>query len=361
MEDFNYLRDVDFFENIDCFKIYNHVDSILILGKIKPDIKKVTIAIPTYKRPHLLKDALYSAINQEGYIDYDILIIDNEPEFDKVTETEQVVRSFNCDKIRYYRNMENIGLFGNWNRCFELSNSTWVTLLHDDDYYFPFYLKEMMEKIDNDSKIQCITSPGYPWWDDKTKPINESIDFRSEQFKKKGALITYTLLDSCFSNQINAAAVFLKKENVLLLGGYNPAFHPMSDFVFYVRYLETFRNTYILYKYLLIYRWLENVSLAPGVRFKSSICHFYLGLAISKKLKMNETQALYLHYRRIPEKYIPDIMQEANDFQLLGNKFKSINISQKVISYVIEKFAIINFNLKRYRSVFLKRFKLVKI
>ena len=46
----------------------------------------------------------------------------------------------NTGKLRYYKNVQNIGLFGNWNRCFQLACGKWVVLLHDDDLIFDDFL-----------------------------------------------------------------------------------------------------------------------------------------------------------------------------------------------------------------------------
>ena len=34
--------------------------------------------------------------------------------------------------MKYYKNEKNIGMYGNWNRCIELSNGEYLTILNDD-------------------------------------------------------------------------------------------------------------------------------------------------------------------------------------------------------------------------------------
>ena len=43
----------------------------------------VTVAIPAYKRPGLLRDAVDSALCQEGFRDFEILIVDDYPSEDQ--------------------------------------------------------------------------------------------------------------------------------------------------------------------------------------------------------------------------------------------------------------------------------------
>ena len=45
--------------------------------------------------------------------------------------------------IKYYQNEKNIGLFGNWNRCVELSTSKWVAMLHSDDEILDDYFEKL--------------------------------------------------------------------------------------------------------------------------------------------------------------------------------------------------------------------------
>ena len=45
-----------------------------------------------------------------------------------------------------YVNKENIGMIGNWNRGFELANTKYVAMLHDDDMLADIYLEEINRK-----------------------------------------------------------------------------------------------------------------------------------------------------------------------------------------------------------------------
>ena len=50
------------------------------------NIPQYTIAIPTFNRVDLLKLAIDSAVNQDDFSDYEILVVDNNPERDDATE-----------------------------------------------------------------------------------------------------------------------------------------------------------------------------------------------------------------------------------------------------------------------------------
>jgi glycosyltransferase involved in cell wall biosynthesis len=93
----------------------------------------LTIAIPSYNRPHRVVERLRELLPQ--CLDSDkveILVLDNASDEDvesKVLETLPAAR----DRVRFNRNAGNIGLAGNICRCFEVANGTWVWTLGDDD------------------------------------------------------------------------------------------------------------------------------------------------------------------------------------------------------------------------------------
>lgn len=98
-----------------------------------------TIAIPTFCRSSLLKEAIFSALNQVTSIPYDIIVVDNNPE--RNDETEQLMDHFKDNPlVGYYKNSSNLGMVGNWNQLFCLAKGQWVSMLHDDDLLFSFYL-----------------------------------------------------------------------------------------------------------------------------------------------------------------------------------------------------------------------------
>lgn len=142
----NYKISFDWYNIQNFYKRYYDVKSDLIYESTQTKHKsfEVTIAIPTFRRKNLLSRAIDSAVNQENADDYEIIVVDNDEQGDILTD--ELMRSYckKYDNIRYYRNKKNIGMTGNWNRCFELAQGNWVVLLHDDDVLEPFYLKNTM-------------------------------------------------------------------------------------------------------------------------------------------------------------------------------------------------------------------------
>ena len=101
-----------------------------------------TIAIPTYKRTNLLKEAIESALNQSYAGAFDIIVVDNNP--DRDDETELMMKEYSDNaRIGYYKNSVNLGMTGNWNKLYELARGKYVVMLHDDDMLYDYYLDIM--------------------------------------------------------------------------------------------------------------------------------------------------------------------------------------------------------------------------
>ncbi|RFR14853.1 glycosyltransferase family 2 protein, partial [Salmonella enterica] len=93
----------------------------------------LTIAIPTYNRSSCLARLLDSIIQQENYChdELEVIVCDNA----STDETARIAKS-GLDKIRnstYHLNEENLGMDGNFQKCFELSNGKYLWMIGDDD------------------------------------------------------------------------------------------------------------------------------------------------------------------------------------------------------------------------------------
>ena len=109
---------------------------------------KVTIAIPTYNRSRLLKEAIESALAQD-YPDFRVVVVDNASSDD----TEAVVRSFAEARVTYIRNEINIGCTRNFNRALELNSSPYLSLLMDDDVMLPGFIRESVMMLDEHTEV----------------------------------------------------------------------------------------------------------------------------------------------------------------------------------------------------------------
>lgn len=138
---------VDYDKKTDCFAYMSHIGTDLVYGDLSfaPE-PFISYIIPVYKRADLLEKTLNSVLCQnEVDFAWDIVVVDNEAGAEN--DTERLVRKLNQPRILYYRNQENIGVDGNYNRCIEIARGQWVAMLHGDDLVMNDHLREMRRLI----------------------------------------------------------------------------------------------------------------------------------------------------------------------------------------------------------------------
>ncbi|PVF22106.1 glycosyltransferase family 2 protein, partial [Yersinia pestis] len=115
--------------------------SNIIIDNSNSDDVLLTIAIPTYKRFGLLKETLKSVFSLEFNIPVEVIVVDNDPEHPELVLSEMA--EFERYDFIYYKNIENYGMFGNWNQCLNLGRGKLITILHDDDLLCANFPREL--------------------------------------------------------------------------------------------------------------------------------------------------------------------------------------------------------------------------
>ena len=93
----------------------------------------LSICIPTYNRCEYLMNNLQHICEHQEY-DFEIIISDNASTDDTYKRVTEYIKNNNIDKIKYFRNRENIGPDANFKRVLSLGQGKYSLLLGDDDY-----------------------------------------------------------------------------------------------------------------------------------------------------------------------------------------------------------------------------------
>ena len=243
MFDVNY----DFFLIENNFKEIEEVKSEKIQGDTSSKLPLVSIVIPTYKRVSTLRETLDSAIRQTGNHNYEILVVDNNPE--RGDETELLMAEYvSVKNLLYFKNTANIGMAGNWSRCSELAHGEWVVLIHDDDLLVNNYLDEIEPCLINcvDGLFVCPKT----FIDGEPLPTLNN----SERMEIMKITLMYQYLFPILCASGNA----LRKSKILEYGGYTSKTYA-PDFFF--SKMVYYSNVYMTNKSLIYYRKGLNLSL----------------------------------------------------------------------------------------------------
>lgn len=324
-------KNTDFFKIEDHFKETEHIPSIPIFENHLPEAPRFTIAIPTYKRAKYLKEALESAINQNTDEPFEIIVVDNNPE--RNDETEQLMEEYSSVlNVSYYKNYENLGMGGNWNRCFTLSNSNKTILLHDDDmidHSFISYVNLMILEIKDFGIIQTS----------KTFDKNKLNAFRLRYIRKDIRKIRFKHL--YLGHVVDVPSGIVYNVNIVkALGGFNQKFYPSLDYCFHTLLAYHRNKIYKTSKVLTYYRIENNESMKSSTSVGWLKVDAELIRGILKKLKLPRiiiekyiAIRTQIRKKQIAEKWHTDVNIEIKD---VGCMKEPSNFEKKIIPFIIK-------------------------
>jgi glycosyltransferase involved in cell wall biosynthesis len=110
---------------------------------------KVSICIPAYQEPVLLRRALQSVFDQ-SFENYEVIITDDSAD----RAVEKIVKEFLPNtKLRYYKNASRKGTPENWNEAVRLARGEYIKILHHDDWFaYKDSLMQFVKMLDDNAK-----------------------------------------------------------------------------------------------------------------------------------------------------------------------------------------------------------------
>lgn len=259
------------------FARYSHIESELIIDGCQPNqLPDLSVMIPTFRRPQLLKEAIESVVNQTAHgINIEIVVVDNDAETNS-SELASLVESFFPNNIRLFRNKENIGMFGNWNRCIELARAPKLTILNDDDLLHPDFINVVKCYLSSDALISCY-SKRFSIASELTNLIKNSYNAISLQ------LIELTSFDLFLGMWTNGSlGTILDKKKSYDIGGIDEKLFPISDWVFLYNYQKK-NKLLVIDAPLAFFRFAENESMNISTIQKDISVGDYFRRKVSKK------------------------------------------------------------------------------
>lgn len=234
------------------------VFSITITEGCVPEGAKLTIAIPTYKRVESLKETLESCLAQQTKFPFAIMVVDNSPE--RGCDTEKLMQEYSIySNISYYKNSENIGMIGNWNKLFQLSKTEFVTMLHDDDLLDENYVQKIYEVLNIfHYDVNGIYVKHFIFRD-----IKEII-----KNNKASRIIHLSPFDFIFGMFSTISGGCYKKETIRKINGFNQEYDCLGDYM--LSYTLTKRGKVLKIEDtpLLYYRCVDNTSSSANTTLK---------------------------------------------------------------------------------------------
>jgi len=238
------LKNCDFFAGgKDQYSLLLEHQSFLVHGAHKEPAPLVSVVITTYKRPQWLKTALESALRQEGFSDYEIIIVDNEGKpIDEETETSRLVRSFASDKIVYYRNVPSV--LHKTQRAVSCSRSQWFCILHDDDFLAKDHLRTMVGILREHPQISYLACSPQSFDSDEEANF---IEKAQRDTKTSSKIIRYPAKSACAACYPGWLGALIKREDYENMGGMylEPLLSPMiGDYIMVMKFMNRYDSVY---------------------------------------------------------------------------------------------------------------------
>lgn len=269
------IRNYDFLQKIDELYLPEGRGYHLRYGQRTENVPFLEIIIPTYKRPELLRETLYSILAQKGFDDYQILIMDNEGviETPEVTPTERMIQELGSAKIVYYREDENTGF--NWNHLIREARAEWLCMVHDDDLLAPGHLRAMYHVVRSHPEIQYLGCKLQPFKTGEIPPTPNALDFQIEYV---------CTTDFCWGFAVPLLGGWFKRENAVDLGGFPTVIHSgLGDYDFVAK-MSYYYNTYLVQTALYYYRiGAQQLTANTDGEFNCRVSDYYLTRVIAEK------------------------------------------------------------------------------
>lgn len=191
---------------------------------------KASVCIPVYNGTKYLGEAIASILSQT-WADFELIVIDDCSEED----TEAVINSFNDPRLKFLKNKSRLGLVGNWNRCLEESNESYICIFHQDDVMMPDNLAKKIKILEENESVGMVHSNVHQvgptgnllskWWYFKPDPNEDIIQSGSSVFEK--------LLWGV--NTVCCPSVVIRRECYEKLGGFDPQLPFTADWEMWLR------------------------------------------------------------------------------------------------------------------------------
>ncbi|CAN5384525.1 hypothetical protein BH23BAC3_BH23BAC3_24580 [soil metagenome] len=179
----------------------------------------VTIAIPTYNRADgFLKDSLESALNQT-YQNIEIIVSDN----NSTDHTEAVVTQYKDERIRYFKQKENLGPFKNWNFCLQEARGDYFLMLHDDDLIDPDFIEKCLLAVKFETNKGIIIAG--------SRVIDEDGNVKHELENSCSGLSAADFLIKHYEKKVHLflCSILLNTKKFREVGGFNEYYRYLVD------------------------------------------------------------------------------------------------------------------------------------
>jgi glycosyltransferase EpsE len=178
-------------------------------------MKLVSVIMPVYNSEKSVTLAINSILNQT-YRNFEFLICD-----DKSTDkTTEVVNAIKDDRIKFFRNDNNLGSLLTRNKLFSVAKGDVFVLQDADDFSEPNRIEELVKQLDFNPNVYLYGS--------NVSHLNEQLKLLSQSNKPLAHQAIFNRLNS--SIPIVYASIGFRRETLDIVGGLRPYFKDLGNY-----------------------------------------------------------------------------------------------------------------------------------
>lgn len=284
--------------------------------------KLVSVSIPIIKT-EFLKKSIKSCLFQ-SYSNYELIILNNAKEKETRTNIREIVKSFDDNRIKYHENEEQIPMIQNWNKCLNLSNGDYFSILCDDDIWHKDFLLDLISLTNKYPDVNVLHC--------KTAIVNSKDEILkiSEEAPEHQSLLNFIYSRISGFNTFFLSDFLLKTKALKELGGFIelPSGWGSDDITYYFLAKKT------------------------GVAFCNKLLFSYrdspLSITNNNNLK-DKLRAINLQIKKINEllnSLSQDSIEEEVLFRMIKQSLPKFEISRK--TNLIKSMLISKYNINKY-------------
>jgi O-antigen biosynthesis protein len=195
----------------------------------------ISIIIPVYNQICFTLACIHSILLHAERSDFEIIIAD-----DQSTDETQIVFSQNIRKVKYHRNITNLGFLNNCNQAADLAKGRFLVFLNNDAIVLPGWMDELIRPLEKNPDIGLVGS---------------KLIYPDSRLQEAGGIIfsdangwNYGRFDNPNKPEYNylrdvdycsGASIAISSDLWRSLGGFDPSFSPAyyedTDLAFQVR------------------------------------------------------------------------------------------------------------------------------
>lgn len=195
---------------------------------------RVSIVIPTYRRPQLMGRALKSVLDQT-YGDFEVIVVDDNARGESAqTETARLIAErFNDPRVRYIVNEASQGAGRARNIGIEKAKGEYVAFLDDDEDWEAEKLSKQVAVLDAaDPEVGVIDTGFYDWKKNgRVKPV----------MPKMQGWILHRLLQKTGGRAPKLSTMLCRRSALFEVGLFDTALSAREDYDLYIRLARHYR------------------------------------------------------------------------------------------------------------------------